>query len=44
VSRHRAPGQHPELALYRLADHKIADVWVTADNLHVIDQLRRDVR
>ena len=33
-----------ELALYRLADHKIAEVWVTADNLHVIDQLRCGVR
>lgn len=33
-----------ELALYRLNDHKIAEVWVTADNLHIIDQLRCDVR
>jgi predicted ester cyclase len=29
-----------EFALYRLQDGKIAEVWVTADDLHLLDQLR----
>jgi predicted ester cyclase len=29
-----------ELALYRVADARIAQVWVAADNLRVLDQLR----
>lgn len=28
-----------ELVLYRLAEHSLAEVWVTADKRHVIDQL-----
>lgn len=35
----RRIGTH-ELALYRLEDGKIAEVWVTADNLTVLEQLR----
>ena len=29
-----------ELALYRVAEGRIAEVWVAADNLRVLDQLR----
>jgi steroid delta-isomerase-like uncharacterized protein len=29
-----------EFAVYRWADGRIAEVWVTADNLRVLDQLR----
>ncbi len=29
-----------EFALYRLRDDKIVEVWVTADDLHLLDQLR----
>jgi steroid delta-isomerase-like uncharacterized protein len=29
-----------ELALYRVADGRIAEVWVAADDLRVLDQLR----
>jgi predicted ester cyclase len=29
-----------EFAVYRLADDRIAQVWVTADNLSLLDQLR----
>jgi steroid delta-isomerase-like uncharacterized protein len=29
-----------ELALYRVAEGRIAQVWVAADNLRVLDQLR----
>jgi aspartyl-tRNA synthetase len=29
-----------EFALYRLQDGKIAEVWVAADNLHLLNQLR----
>lgn len=31
-----------EIAFYRFEQGKIAEVWVTADDLHVIDQLRAD--
>ena len=33
-----------ELAFYRLRDGKVAEVWVTADNLHVLRQLQADDR
>jgi predicted ester cyclase len=29
-----------EFAFYRVADGRIAEVWVTADNLRILDQLR----
>ncbi|MGI8723607.1 MAG: ester cyclase [Geodermatophilaceae bacterium] len=29
-----------EFAIYRIEDAKIADVWVAADNLGILDQLR----
>jgi hypothetical protein len=29
-----------EFAVYRLAGGKIADVWVTADNLGLLEQVR----
>jgi predicted ester cyclase len=29
-----------EFAFYRIADGRIAEVWVTADNLRILDQLR----
>lgn len=32
--------QTQEFAVYRFADHRIAEVWVAADNLRVLQQLR----
>ena len=34
------PVRTQEFAVYRFADDRIAEVWVTADNLRVLEQLR----